>query len=275
MLPFHWRLGPLAITPNELFAVLGSVLGAWVIRRRLIRLGATNVGVLDFLLAGIAGGAVGARLYFFLPMWIRGQISPGTLFSTWSDGSGFYGAYLGGFLAITATARLKKMPVLPVLDAAFTVAPLGFAVGKIGCFLAGCCYGFPVPWGVKFARGSLCYVTQRAAHQIPPGAPASLPVHPVQVYDMVFGFSLFAALFLLSRRRRPPGEGFAACTAGYSAYRFIIEFFRNDPGRDTFGGGPLSDSQYTALILLAASSAFWIYLCRKKLPAETGPATPK
>src|SRR5258706_15267745 len=112
MFPFHWKLGPLAVTPNELFTVIGAVLAALIIRRRLVALGTNGGGVLDFILAALGGGAVGARLYYFLPLWFRGQVSLGTLFSTWSDGSGFYGAFVGGILAIGATARLKKMPVL-------------------------------------------------------------------------------------------------------------------------------------------------------------------
>src|SRR5579863_3139727 len=96
MLPFHWMLGPLAVTPNELFAVLGCVLGGLVVRRRLRALGTDDGGVIDFVLAGIAGGAVGSRLYYFIPLWIRGQLRAGDLFHRWSDGSGYYGGFLLG-----------------------------------------------------------------------------------------------------------------------------------------------------------------------------------
>jgi phosphatidylglycerol:prolipoprotein diacylglycerol transferase len=274
MLPFYWKLGPFAVTPNELFTVLGCVVGALVIGRRLISLGATKGGVLDFILAALAGGAVGARLYYFLPLWFRGQVPFGTLWSSWADGSGFYGGFLGGIVGVALTARLKKMPVLPTLDEILGVTPLGFAVGKIGCFLAGCCYGFPTPAGVKFAPGSLCYATQMRAGEIPRGAPASAPVHPVPLYDMVFGFAFFALLLLLRKRSKRPGEVVAATTLGYSAYRFAIEFFRDDPDCHTFGGAALRDSQYTALVLFAVSAAAWVWL-RLRKPVETTPATPK
>ena len=273
MLPFHWKLGPLAVTPNELFAVLGTVLGGLLIRRRLFALGTTNGGLLDFILAGLAGGAVGARLYYFVPLWIRGQVAFSTLFTSWSDGSGFYGAFIGGGLAWVLTAKLKKMPVLPTLDTLYAVVPFGFAVGKIGCFLAGCCYGMPSPLGVHFAKGSLCYNTQRAAGQIGRDATVSLPVHPVQLYDMVFGFSLSALLFLLLRRSKRPGEVLAATGVGYSVYRFIIEFFRDDPDTHTFGL-TLRDSQYTAMVIFVVSAAVWAWL-RLKKPPETAPAAPK
>jgi len=275
MLPFHWRLGPFALTPNELFALLGTVLGGIILRRRLIAMGATKAAFLDFILAALAGGAVGARLYYFIPLWVRGKVAFSTLFSSWSDGSGFYGAFLGGALGIAVTARIKKLPVLRVVDLVSATVPLGYAVGKIGCFLAGCCYGLPTPSGVRFAKGSLCYVTQRAAGQIPASAGSSLPVHPIPLYDMIFGFSLFAATWALLRRSTRPGEVFSASLVGYSMYRFFIEFFRDDPDCHTFGSSALRDSQYTAIVICVVASAAWAWLRLKKLPAETSPATPK
>jgi phosphatidylglycerol:prolipoprotein diacylglycerol transferase len=275
MLPFHWKLGFLAVTPNEIFAVLGAAIGGWVARRRLMALGATNGGVLDFVLAALGGGAVGARLYYFVPLWIRGQMTLSQLFSTWSDGSGFYGAFIAGALALGVTAHFKKLPVLAMWDATMGTVPLGFGIGKIGCFLAGCCYGMRSPAGLRFAPGSLCYATQRAFGLLPAGAAASLPVHPIQLYDMFFGFALFAALEVLQRRpSKRPGEVFAASAVGYSAYRFVIEFFRDDPDRNTFGSSVLTDSQYTAIAVFLVAAICWTLL-RTRKPAETGLPTPK
>src|SRR5262249_25048312 len=110
--------------------------------------------------------------------------------------------------------------------------------------------------------------------QIPRGAPASLPVHPVPLYDMIFGFAFFGALWILRKRSKRPGEVVAVTTLGYSAYRFVIEFFRDDPDCHTFGGAALRDSQYTALVLFVVAAAAWVWL-RLKNPAENAPATPK
>lgn len=274
MWPFHVKLGWLAITPNEISAVVGALLCGWIARKRLKALGATEGGVLDYILVALAAGAVGARLYYWVPMFLRGQMTFGQLFSSWSDGSGFYGAFIGGAIGLAVMAHVKRMPVLSTLDATMGTVPLGFGIGKIGCFLAGCCYGHPSASGLRFAPGSLCYHTQQAARQLPLGATASNPVVPIQLFDALFGLALYGALILLGRRSTRPGEVYAASAVGYSAYRFVIEFFRDDPDRHTFGSSTLTDSQYTAIFVFVVAAACWAWL-RLRKPAETGPAAPK
>src|SRR6185295_8943060 len=267
MWPFHLKLGWLAVTPNEISAVVGALLCGWIARKRLKSLGSTEGGVLDYILVALAAGAVGARLYYWGPLFLRGQMTFSQLFTSWSDGSGFYGAFIGGAIGLAVMAHFKKMPVLQTLDATMGTVPLGFAIGKLGCFLAGCCYGHPAKWGLSFAPGSLCFLTQRMAGEISPGAKSSNPVVPIQLFDSLFGFALFAALVVLGRRSTRPGEVYAASAVGYSAYRFVIEFYRNDPDRHTFGSSALTDSQYTAIAVFVVAAACWAYL-RFRKPAE-------
>jgi phosphatidylglycerol:prolipoprotein diacylglycerol transferase len=257
MFPFRLGLGPFAITPVELFAFLGIALTAWLARRRMAALGVSGPALFDLALAALVGGAVGARLFYFVPLWLRGLESGATLFARWSEGSGFFGGLIGGSAAVLLLARLKKFPVLRVADAAAAPLPLGFALGKVGCFLAGCCYGRPCDGfpGVRFAPGSL--------------AGSAARVHPAPLYEMALGVALGGGLAWLSKRSRRPGEVYLAFVAGYSAWRFAIEFLRADPGRHGFGAG-LSDSQVTAIVLLAASAAGWVILRRKAAPPPAG-----
>jgi phosphatidylglycerol:prolipoprotein diacylglycerol transferase len=161
--------------------------------------------------------------------------------------------------------------VLKVVDATALVMPVGFAAGKLGCFLAGCCYGkrcdgFP---GMRFPPGSLAYDTQREAGQIGSRATHSLPVHPAQLYEFAFAALLFAGLWWLGRRSKRPGEVTLAMAAGYSAWRFAIEFLRDDPGRHGFNAG-ISDSQVMALIVLVVSGLLWAFLRRRAPEATRG-----
>lgn len=246
MWPFRIGLGPLAVTPVEVFAFLGLALVAWLSRRRMAEVGARGGALLDLALAALIGGSIGARLFYFLPLWLRGLERGSHLVGAWSDGSGFWGGLLGGSAAVALVARLKGLPVARVLDAGAAPLPVGFAVGKVGCFLAGCCYGRPCEGfpGVRFAEGSL--------------AGAARAVHPTQLYELLLALLLFAVLRKVDRTSSRPGGTYWALLAGYSVWRFAIEFVRDDPGRHGFGAA-LSDSQITALGVLAAAagSAVW------------------
>ena len=253
-MPFHVRLGPFAISPVELFAVAGIVLAGILARRKMSPQPSWG-GLIDLMLAAIVGGAVGARLYYFLPRWIRGLEEFGKLFSDWSQGSGYVGGLIGGTLLVAAVARWKKLAPLNVVDTVGLHIPLGFAVGKAGCFLAGCCYGprcdgFP---GVVFGPGSLAYETLRGP----------VRVHPTQLYELVLGLLLYLGLVWIHNRSKRPGETYLAYVAGYSAWRFVIEFFRSDPGRHEFGASALSDSQISSIVLGIAAALAWGLLRRK------------
>lgn len=275
MLPFHLRLGPFGLSPVELFAVLGVVL-AGILARRKMSPQPSFSAMGDLALGALLGGAVGARLFYFVPLWIRGLETGSRLFTDWSHGSGYVGGLVGGTAAVWFVARLKKLDPRSVVDAVGLHIPLGFASGKIGCFLAGCCYGprcdgFP---GVSFAPGSLAYEAQRAAAEIPSTAPRALPVHPTPLYEFTLGILLFLALREVHRRSRRPGETYLAYVAGYAVWRFVIEFYRADPGRFTFGASALSDSQIASIVLggLAAAGLVWL---RLRKPEGEAPPTPK
>jgi phosphatidylglycerol:prolipoprotein diacylglycerol transferase len=261
----------------EAGTLLGVVLAAILARRRLEPLGVSGAGLLDLALGTLLGGAVGARLFHAVPAWVRGAAALEVAGGPWSAGSGIYGGLAGGALGLALAARWKGWPVRRVLDAASSVAPAGFALGKLGCFLAGCCYGLPcgVPPGVRFRPGSLAFQTQQAQGLIPPGAAASAPVHPTQLYELAFGLALLAGLSILRRRSRRPGETSLAFAAFYSAWRFGIEFVRDDPGRHGFGASGLTDSQIAALVVGGAALAAWARLRLRKGGAEsTGTSTP-
>lgn len=266
MLPSPFRLGPVTISAVELLAFLGFLVVAALARPRMKALGISDGNLLDLTLAALIGGSIGARLYYFLPVWIGGEAGFGTLFSRWGEGSGFYGGLVGGVAGGCLLAAWRKQPVLDILDAGFSKFPLGFATGKLGCFLGGCCYGmrcdgFP---GVAFRPGSLAYQTQLREGSIRLGDAAALPVHPTQLYELAFGVLAFLGLDLLRRRSKVRGEIACVYFMAYSLWRFTIEFFRADPGRHGFRAG-ISDSQVMAILVGAAAAAWWVFL-RKRGP---------
>jgi len=272
MLPFRIPLGWVTLGPMEAGTLLGVLLAAVLARRRMAPLGVAPAALLDLALGALLGGVVGARLFHAVPAWIRGLEAGGS----WSAGSGIYGGLLGGALGLALTARMKKLEVLRVMDVTASVVPAGFALGKAGCFLAGCCYGARcgVPPGIRFAPGSLAFETQRAAGLVPAGGSSSLPVHPAQLYELAFGLALFAGLTILLGRSRRPGETGLVFAALYSAWRFGIEFLRDDPGRRMFGAPCLTDSQIAAIVVGIAAAAAWGLLRLRQPRPEPGAQGP-
>jgi phosphatidylglycerol:prolipoprotein diacylglycerol transferase len=203
--------------------------------------------VLLLLVTGLVGARLAARL-FYAP-----HISFIDSFKVWRGGGlVFYGGFIFGVLTTLIYARATKISVPKFLDACAPGVAVGLAFGRIGCFMAGCCYGdicvppnhplaldpakeyqvhtlpalSPSFVGVRFPRKSDAYEQHRALGLIPPEATRSLPVHPVQLYEAALAFGL--ALWLHRRKPLFAGEISIRLLAGYSVARFTLEFFRGD-----------------------------------------------
>ncbi len=155
-------------------------------------------------------------------------------------------------------ARKHRLPLWPVADACAPGIALGHVVGRMGCVLAGCCYGSPttLPWGITFHD-------HFAATNV--GTPLETALHPTQLYDG--GAELLILVLLLATEKR--GKPFAGRTFWfymllYAVSRFVIEFFRGDP-RGMMAG--VSTSQIISLVLAPISIAMLVYLARHTAPA--------
>lgn len=171
----------------------------------------------------------------------------------WMGGYVFYGGLLGGTAALLLYLRLNKLPIRRSGDICVQYLALGEAITRIGCFLNGCCWGEPThaPWGVHFPRNSYAWLEHVKDGLLEASAPASLPVHPTQLY-MVGGLMI---TFVILKRAcaRPHREGavillYCLC---YGIVRFTVEQFRGDSARSVFGL-TVSQSISVALVVLAA-----------------------
>lgn len=201
-------------------------------------------------------------------------------FAFWQGGLAFIGGLIACFPMAIWFMRKRQMSFPKVSDIAAFGVPLGLAVGRLGCFLSGCCFGAvtPGPVGVKFAgyytalgpeatcppnyqRIDLVDGTQACAFGRPAfidhaehgllelGSKLSLPVHPTQIYESAFAFALFAYVFFWRRtRKRYDGQAFLELCALYPVGRFVIEFFRADD-RGLWFGDMLSTSQILGALL--------------------------
>jgi phosphatidylglycerol:prolipoprotein diacylglycerol transferase len=166
----------------------------------------------------------------------------------WQGGLTYYGGFLLAVPLGLLYARRKNLGVWRVADLAAPVIMLGLVLGRIGCFLNGCCYGAPTdaPIGVQL-----------------PGHAG--PVHPTQLYEAVGALALFLALrYAIAPRKRRDGDVFAALLVLYGVMRFAIELLRADQRGSL---GPLSTSQALSIPLIAAG----VWLLLRPAPAADDP----
>jgi phosphatidylglycerol:prolipoprotein diacylglycerol transferase len=184
------------------------------------------------------GGVLGSKLYFATDMALRtGRPWSGFFFQI--GGITWYGGLLGGILAGSVACRIYGIELRRLLEASAVAVPIGQALGRVGCFLAGDDYGTPsdLPWALAFPQGS---------------PPVHVPVHPTQLYEIAWLLSV--ALILYSRRQKSPflfGEYLAANGLG----RLFIEHLRINP-RVALG---LTEPQWIGIALIAIGAASWFY----------------
>jgi phosphatidylglycerol:prolipoprotein diacylglycerol transferase len=153
---------------------------------------------------------------------------------------------------------------------------VGLAIGRIGCFLNGCCYGGPcdLPWAVCFPPESPPWLDHMEAGLLPrpvagAGMPWSLPIHPAQLYAAIDAALLALVAVLFTPLARRDGEVFALVLTLHPISRMLLEAIRVDEPPAL--GTPLSISQLVSLVLLAAATALWWWIGRQaprvRLPA--------
>jgi phosphatidylglycerol:prolipoprotein diacylglycerol transferase len=174
----------------------------------------------------------------------------------WTGGLTYYGGFIGASLVAVWQLRRDRFPFWRAADMAGMLVPLGLAYGRMGCLLAGCCFGrtCTLPWALSFPAHSPASDKQVELHQLLATSQRSLPVHPTQVYESL-GCLLLAALLItrMHPQKRYDGQVFLSFVAGYASLRFALEFFRSDD-RGAFLG--LSTSQIIGLLLLLAAVLF-------------------
>jgi phosphatidylglycerol:prolipoprotein diacylglycerol transferase len=222
---------PLLVALGILVAILIAIrLGR---RDGLARWDTASVG-----LVGFGAGLLGAVLLDLIanPGGYRGFLSEPS-----PPGMAFLGGLIVGGVAGLAIVRRFRLPLGAVGDAAAPAIPIGHAIGRLGCLLAGCCHGSPSgSWpGLVFRD------PDAPAFAISRGA---LPLHPVQLYEAIGLVLLGAGLLLARRKARWRGRLLPAYLGGYAILRLLTETLRGDQGRG--GVGPLSTSQLIAIALL-------------------------
>ena len=254
------------------FAFLGSM---HLAARRARREGLDPETIYDLALWVFLGGIIGARGFYVLEYWGTRITSFWEIFEIWKGGIVLYGSVFGGAVAFLAYRAIRPFPLRPMLDVVAPAIALGIAIGRVGCFLNGCCWGdtCDLPWAVSFPRESPPWVAELSLRQIPPDAAQSLWLHPTQLYSTVDGLILLTLLNAYYPLRRRDGEVMGLLMICYPITRFFIEQLRNDEG--VFYAG-MTVSQVISVGILAGALIYWAFLLRsaKSRHADTAEAIP-
>ncbi len=175
------------------------------------------------------------------------------------SGGTFFGGVIGAILLAAGYTWYAKMPILPLLDTYAAALPLGHAIGRLGCFMAGCCYGKPtwLPWGIKF--------TNPIAEQLV-GTPIGVALHPTQLYEAAAEIANFIFLIWLGKRQRFAGQIAGTYLVLYGIERGLIEIVRGDPDRTLLLHGAVSLMQIVSLGFVLVGSFLWWRGMRGELP---------
>jgi len=216
----------------------------WIFRRSRA-IGLDPQIAMDISIAIMIGGLVGSRVvhvaYEHPEYYLK---YPQEIYRIWNGGFVFYGGLAGGFSLAYLIVKIKKQDPLRWMDAFAPIIPVAYGIGRIGCLLAGCCYGrtCDLPWAIHYPDGV--------------EAPAHIGLHPTPVYEVISSMIIFILIasaekykFSLPARIRKQGFLFYFWIILYAIHRIIIEDFRNDFRGPAILG--VSISTLVSLVLIA------------------------
>ncbi len=269
---------------------LAFIIALYVMARLASSDGLNKQKVYDLGLWVLAASLVGSKLLMVITEWDDYyRDNPGQIFTLdfFRSGGVFYGGFIGALIASVIAMRYYKLPWWRTADAFAPGIAIGQAIGRIGCFTAGCCWGKPTTafCGVHFTEKGheVTRVPIIVNHLMDPiqqnvwaeklgGLNAALYLHPTQLYEAAATFLIFIILLVMFRRRRFQGQIILSYMLLYAVARFIIEFYRDDPRGEIFG---LSTSQFIAVLLFIGSILGFIWRIRGaeyRIQSENQPA---
>ncbi|MDP3889206.1 MAG: prolipoprotein diacylglyceryl transferase [bacterium] len=210
--------GPISIYSYGIAITLGVLIFMWLVQKhplfKKLHLQDTFV---DILIVGIVTGVIGGRLFYVLSE-PDVTLSLKNFISFWEGGFSILGTILALVLILPIFLKKRGVPILPVLDLFSIYVPLLQSISRVGCFLAGCCYGIPsnLSWAITYTNSNTV-------------APLFIAMHPTQLYSVIILLIIFLTMFLLLQKIfKKPGQLTCIYLALASAERFIVDFWRAD-----------------------------------------------
>jgi phosphatidylglycerol:prolipoprotein diacylglycerol transferase len=261
MYPILYKFGPVHLYTYGFFLALAFLAAILVSGKEARRLGLPVGRFYDLCFYIILAAIIGSRLFYVIVNFGFFLQHPLKIFSLWEGGLVFHGGLIVAVAAAFFFIRRYSLPWRTTFDALAVGMPLGVALGRVGCFMAGCCFGKPtdVPWAVTFTDpNTLC--------------PLRVPIHPAQLYEAFLSLGIFGVILWLRKRKSYEGQLVLIYFLLAGLVRFTVEFFRAptslDPrGPELFLGMPLTQVLALGIALLSGAVLWWAW--RRSLHKQT------
>jgi len=249
MYPILLDFGPVKIFTYGFFLALAFLSAIYLSAREAGRLGLPVARFYDLCFYIVLAAVVGSRLLYVLLDLKHFLANPLKIFALWEGGLIFHGGVALGLIVAFYYMKVHALPWRTSLDALAVGMPVGQFFGRLGCFMAGCCYGSPsnLPWAVTFTSPeSLC--------------PVKEPLHPSQLYEALLALGVFGVIYSLRTRKRYDGQMTLTyfCLAGL--VRFFVEFFRHPGdyrGPVLWGWMPLTQAAALSVAIICGGLLWW------------------
>ena len=253
---FGLEIGPIFVYTYGLMVALGFLSAIITAVKFAKRKNISEEVILDLSLWILIFSIVGARILYVILNFSYYKDNPVEIIQVYKGGLVFYGGFIGGIITCIWYTYTHKLSLWQIGDIFAPGIALGQGIGRIGCFLRGCCYGKPtsLPWGVTFPPDSLASYLYGNNHHI----------HPTQLYASVINLSIsgFLTWFMVNNKAKFDGQIFILYVILYATGRMFTEIFRGDVERGMLG--PLSTSQIFAVIFIIAGIIMYKYLCMER-----------
>ncbi|HEY6928475.1 MAG TPA: prolipoprotein diacylglyceryl transferase, partial [Thermoanaerobaculia bacterium] len=256
VLPRLLHIGSFSLPTYGVLVATAYLVAIWLLNRKAQAEGLPKEKILDLSLYVLTAAILGAKLLLIIVEWRRYWANPRELIEVVQSAGVFYGGLLCASVVGIWYLRKHRLPAWRIADMGAPSIALGEAIGRWGCFAAGCCYGKETsgPFHVTF--------TNPLAHENV-GTPLNVPLHPTQIYLSLNSLLIFLVLQWVYRRKSFDGEVFWLYVLLYSVTRGIIEIFRGDTVRGFLIPDVLSTSQFIGILTALASAGMLFYLSRR------------
>lgn len=248
MKPVLFSIGSLHINGYGLMIALGLLIAEYLAERKAKKLNIPSEPILTMVFVAIFSGLLGAKILYWITIFDKIIANPAILLDF---GNGFvvYGSIIGALIGVGCYCRIKKIDLLMYLDLVIPYAALTQAFGRIGCLLAGCCYGYECHswYAITFTESTL--------------APNHVPLFPSQIVYSLANLLHFAVLLICYKKAKHKGQVFSLYLIFYSIGRYLLEYVRGDLIRGSVG--IFSTSQFISLFIFLLGVFGFVY-CAKR-----------